>query len=83
MPYLHLVCDLCDVVYLPLCATTEEELLTPDFDEVTAAMGERQSLRFQNFYHEHKGHRLNVRSANAVQPQPVETAEKSTKPSET
>ena len=78
MAYFQLACGTCNEVYLPLCATSEEELLNPDWEHVEEAMGQRQADRFNDWFRQHCGHGLTVRSANAEEPQPVETVQKST-----
>lgn len=61
--YFQLACVGCNTVYLPLCATSEKELLNPDWQDVADAMGELQANRFNDWFREHCGHGLIARPA--------------------
>lgn len=62
MAYYQLRCSGCKETFEPLCATEEEELLSPDFDDVRERLGQSSILTdmFEAFYKKHAGHGLNV-----------------------
>ena len=56
--YYQLRCATCDELFPPLCTTTPDELLRPDYDECAEQAGELNAERLREFHRTHQGHEL-------------------------
>lgn len=58
MIWLELRCNTCGETFMPLVATTPNELLRPDYDRCKEQAGESNADRLEAFHGEHRGHEL-------------------------
>jgi hypothetical protein len=52
----ELFCKSCSLAFPSLVATSEQELLEPDFDQLKADAGELNASRFHDFWWDHYSH---------------------------
>jgi len=55
-----LKCLDCDKVFSAVVSNVERELLIPDFEQMAEQAGSMNADRFQTFFEEHRGHRLDT-----------------------
>lgn len=58
--YYILQCETCKEKFLPILATTQNELLYPEYEEVQEQVGTRNADALQDFHDRHRGHTLTV-----------------------
>jgi hypothetical protein len=56
--YYQLKCETCNAVFQPLVATSEDELLRPDWDEIRDLIGRTIADLMEIFYNSHSMHGL-------------------------
>ena len=61
--YFFLRCGRCRETFLAVVATSEHEILCPDFVEMAEDLGPRIVDQFETFFREHAGHGLQAVSA--------------------
>ena len=53
-----LKCHTCNLVTSSVIATSRDEILVPDFEQLHDQLGHSNARRFEEFYWEHMGHGL-------------------------
>jgi hypothetical protein len=68
MTYYMLKCQTCKIAFRPLLASSPDELLFPDYDEVRDTCGNMNADNLERFHDEHEGHRLKAVIDSTVDP---------------
>jgi len=60
MDYFKLKCKTCNELFEAILATSQDDLLAPDWEVCAEQVGTRNTERFQDFYSKHRGHSLDA-----------------------